>query len=90
MGLFSENRPEIAIVELACISQSITVSPIPTRAAEYSSVARILDLTEMRTLCVSKHTLPLIAEMYEDGHINHLRAVVCLDNDIDHDLMAAV
>jgi|LauGreDrversion4_2_1035121.scaffolds.fasta_scaffold537096_1 long-subunit acyl-CoA synthetase (AMP-forming) len=86
MGLFSENRPEYVLIETACMSDSITIVPIPTRAAEYASVQQLLDLTELRTLVVSKHTLPLIADMYEDGYINHIRTVICLDSDLDQEL----
>ena len=90
MGLFSENRPEFVLTELACISDNITIVPIPTKSAEYSSVSQIMDLTELRTLCVTKYTLPLILEMYNDGHIKHLRCVICFDSDIDEELMEEV
>jgi len=43
-------------------------------------------LTELRTLVVSKHTLPLIADMHEDGYINHIRTIVCFDSDLDPEL----
>lgn len=90
MGIFSENRPEYVLVELACFSDSIVTCPIPTRAADYASVQQQLDLTELRTLCVSKHTLPLIVDMQEDGHINHLRTIICFDSDIDAQLAEKV
>jgi long-subunit acyl-CoA synthetase (AMP-forming) len=38
MGIFSENRPEYVLVELACLSDSVVSVPIPTRAADYASV----------------------------------------------------
>ena len=90
MGLFSENRPEFVLTELACISDNITIVPIPTKSAEYSSVSQIMDLTELRTLCVTKYTLPLILEMYNDGHIKHLSCIICFDSDIDEELMEEV
>lgn len=90
MSVFSENRPEVVIIEIACLSQSITISPIPTRAAEYASVSRILDLTEARTLCVSKLTLPLILDMHRDNYIDHLRAIICFDSDLDQETMDAI
>ena len=90
MGFFSENRPEFILTELACISDNITIVPVPTKSAEYLSVSQIIDLTELRTLCVTKNTLPLILEMYNDGHIKHLRCIICFDSDIDEGLMEEV
>ena len=87
MGFFSENRPEFVLTELACFSDNITIVPIPTKSAEYSSVSQILDITELKTLCVTKYTLPLILEMYNDGHIKHLRCIINFDTDIDEELM---
>lgn len=90
MGFFSENRPEFILTEIACMSDSITIVPIPTKSAEYSSVSQITDLTEMRTLCVTKYTLPMIIEMHNDGHIDHLRCLICFDTDIDEELLEEV
>lgn len=37
-------------------------------------------------MCVSKHTLPLIVDMQEDGYINHLRTIICFDSDLEPQL----
>jgi long-subunit acyl-CoA synthetase (AMP-forming) len=67
MGIFSENRPEYALIEIACISDSITVVAIPVRSAEETSVSVITTQTELQTVCVSSNTLPLILDMLEQG-----------------------
>ena len=41
IGMFSENRPEYVLMEIACISDSVTVVPIPARYADGTSVAVI-------------------------------------------------
>jgi long-subunit acyl-CoA synthetase (AMP-forming) len=86
MSFFSENRPEYLLTQIACISDSITVAPIPIRSADFVSVSHILDQTKAGTLCVSKHTFPLILEMLEQGQLVHLKTVICFDSDLDSDL----
>jgi len=39
MGIFSENRPEWFLTELACIGDSISIVPVPVRAADHTSVS---------------------------------------------------
>lgn len=41
MSMFSENRPEYVLMELACLGDSITVVPIPVRSADGTSVGVI-------------------------------------------------
>lgn len=45
MGILSENRPEYALMEIACISDSITVIPVPVRSADGSSVSEVTSST---------------------------------------------
>jgi len=74
------------LTQIACISDSIAVAPIPIRSADFVSVSHILDQTKAGTLCVSKHTFPLILEMLEAGQLVHLKTVICFDSDLDSDL----
>ena len=87
MAFFSENRTEFVLTQIACMSDSITIVPIPTRSAEYSSVSQILHLTELRTLCVTRLTLPLIINMHNEGLIQDLRCLISFDSDLDISLM---
>ena len=41
IGIYSENRPEYALLEIACLSDSIAVVPIPVRSAEETSISVI-------------------------------------------------
>ena len=47
MGIFSENRFEFYIIELACISDSVVIVPISVDAQflEQERVSRIIDST---------------------------------------------
>ena len=61
VGIYSENRPEWVIAELACIRESITIVPIFSRASP-SYVAGILDQTHVRTVFVSNSTcIPILS-----------------------------
>ncbi len=58
MGMYSENRAEYAIVQLACISDSITIVPINAKHTDLICAQNILEYTNLQTVCVSRWTLP--------------------------------
>ena len=61
VGIYSENRPEWVIAELACIRESITIVPIFSRASP-NCVSGILDQTHVRTVFVSNSTcIPILS-----------------------------
>ena len=55
IGMFSENRQEWFITELAACSHSIVTVPIAveTQFLDTQRISHILDFTEVKTLCVS-------------------------------------
>ena len=83
MAVFAENRPEYLLTQIACMSDSITVVPIPIRSADSVSVAHILDQTKAGSLCVSKHTFPMIIDMLEGDQLRNLKTIICFDSDLD-------
>lgn len=42
MGIFSENRPEWLLMQLACMKEGITVVPIPVRAADGGTINTLI------------------------------------------------
>lgn len=50
-------------------------------------MTHLLDLTELRTMCVSKYSLPLILKMCQTGYIKHLRTIICFDSDLNPELV---
>jgi len=58
MGIFSENRLEFYITQLACISDSVAIVPIAVDAQflEQERVSKIIDSTGLSTVCVSEKT----------------------------------
>jgi long-subunit acyl-CoA synthetase (AMP-forming) len=47
MGFFSENRAEWLLMQIACMSDSITSVPIPVKAAQSTNICGILNETEL-------------------------------------------
>ncbi len=47
IGIYSENRSEYAIVELACMSDSITIVPINSKHTDFICAQNILDYTNL-------------------------------------------
>ena len=65
MAIFSENRPEWFISELACASASITIVPIAVEV-QFLNEDRIVEIfskTEVETICVSKSTIGTILDL---------------------------
>ena len=71
IGIFSENRPEWYMTELAACSDSIVVVPIAVESQflENHRISQVINRTEMSTLCVSTKTLGLILDLKKDGSI---------------------
>ena len=49
IGIFSENRPEFFMTELACISDSVTIVPISSDA-QFLEEERICNLIETTSI----------------------------------------
>ena len=78
VGIFSENRPEFVITELACIRDSIAVVPIYSNAAP-SMVQGVLQQTEIATVFVSGYTCETIISVLGRGGHSNLRLIVSFD-----------
>lgn len=62
LGIYSENREEYVITELACMGHSITVVPIFVNHYQ-QQVEEVIDQTMLKTLAVSTETLPTILKL---------------------------
>lgn len=54
IGIYSENRAEYVIVQLACISDSITIVPINAKHTDLICAQNILEYTNLQTVCISR------------------------------------
>ena len=81
MGIFSENRPEWYITELAACSDSVVVVPIAveTQFLESNRIGQVIDRTEMSTLCVSIKTIGIILDLKKSGSLPSLHNLILYD-----------
>lgn len=59
LGIYSKNREEWAIADLACMSSSVTIVPVYESLGP-DALAFIIRQTELTTLCVEKKGIDLI------------------------------
>lgn len=91
MGIFSENRPEWIVTQLASCSDSICVVPIAVENQFLSEerIAGIINKTELTTLCVSKYTFGIIMDLKSKSLIPSLKNIIIFDYPEDTQLTLA-
>lgn len=82
LGIFSENRQEWFITELAACSHSIVTVPLSVESQflESKRICHVIDCTEMQTLCVSKKTISFILELKQNGQLPYLKSLILFDH----------
>ena len=82
MGIFSENRREWFITELAACSDSIVTVPIAVEQQflDDTRISFIVDKTEMQTLCVSQQTIGLILDLKSKDKMSNLKNLILFDS----------
>lgn len=77
LGIFSKNREEWAMVNLACLRSDITIVPFYDSLGK-EALALVLNSTEVTTMCVEKSILDTLIKLRE-GECKYLQNVVCFD-----------
>ena len=82
MAIFSENCPEFYIMQLACISDSVTIVPISADAQflEQERVISIIEATEVSTVCVSSKTAGFLLDLKSEGKISTLKNIIVFED----------
>ena len=91
LGIFSENRPEWTITEIACTGDSVVIVPIAVEKQfkDHDRIASIIETTELTTVCVSQGTLSDILELKQKKRIKTVKNIVLFDQtDAEHINMA--
>jgi len=79
MGIFSKNREEWALTQLACYYMSITqVTYYDTLGEE--AVAFINDQTQLTTISCSANYIKMLAAMKKEGRAQYLQNLVIWDS----------
>lgn len=85
MGIFSENRPQWFMTELACCSDSICVVPVAVEEQFLNEdrVSKLINLTNMTTICVSSFTFGAILNLKASSKIPSIKNIIHFDHPDD-------
>jgi hypothetical protein len=85
MGIFSENRAQWFMTELACCSDSICVVPvaIENQFVNENRITSLLNNTELVTLCVSRKTIGVILDLKSQEKLKYLKNIIVFDQTED-------
>ena len=64
MGIFSKNREEWAMMDLACIISSVTIVPFYDSLG-MEALAMVINQTELTTMCIERTNLELLLKLKE-------------------------
>ena len=64
MGIFSKNREEWAMMDLACIISSVTIVPFYDSLG-MDALAMVINQTELTTMCIERTNLELLLKLKE-------------------------
>jgi long-subunit acyl-CoA synthetase (AMP-forming) len=81
MAIFSENRIEWVITQLACCSDSICIVPVSVQNqfVNDNRICSILNQTEVSTICVSKSTIGVILDLKSKNLLKTLKNIITFD-----------
>jgi len=85
MGIFSENRLQWFMTELACCADSICVVPVAVEQQFVNDerISNLLNETEMTTLCVSKRTIGVILDLKSKDMLKSIKNLIIYDQAED-------
>ena len=81
IGIFSENRKEWLMTELACCSDSICIVPLAVEAQFLAEdrLERLLNETQLETVCVSEKTFQIVLNLKSEKSLPHLKKLILFD-----------
>jgi long-chain acyl-CoA synthetase len=78
MGIFSKNREEWAIVDLACMSSSVCIVPFYDSLGPVA-LSFVINQTEVTTMCIEGGQIETFVKLREKGDCQSLQNIVCFD-----------
>ncbi|CDW80980.1 long-chain-fatty-acid--ligase 5 [Stylonychia lemnae] len=88
MGIFSRNREEWALVNLACMKISITVVPFFDSLGQ-DSLAFVINQTELTTMCIEEKNFEILLKLKCEGRIQSLQSIVMFDKPTSEQILKA-
>ena len=81
LGIFAENRPEWIVSELAAVADSVCIVPVAIQNQFLSEerISKILNDTELETICVSRQTIGVILDLKSKDKLRKLNNIIIFD-----------
>jgi len=83
MGIFSKNREEWAMMDLACMRSCITIVPFYDSLGK-EALSLVINQTELTTMCIEKISLDLLLKLKETS-CDKLQNLILFDRFTDED-----
>ena len=71
MGIFSKNREEWAVIDIACMSSSTTIVPFFDSLGPHA-LAYVIDQTQVTTMCIEIKSLDTFLKLKNKGELKSL------------------
>lgn len=81
IGIFSENRKEWYMMQLACCSDSICIIPVAVedQFLNEDRIVKLLNETQMKTICVTSKTWELMIDLKSKNKIPNLQNLILFE-----------
>ena len=89
LGIYSKNREEWAIADLACMASSVTIVPVYESLGK-SALSFVINQTEVNTMCAEKKGIETLIELKLQGKADALTKIVSFDADTSQELKDSV
>ena len=85
IGIFSENRKQWFMSELAACSDSIVVVPVAveTQFINEDRICKVLDKTQLQTLCLSASTIQIVLDLKSNNKLPFVKNIILYDQPED-------
>jgi long-chain acyl-CoA synthetase len=77
-GIFSKNREEWAVVDLACMRSAVTIVPFFDSLGP-QALSFVINQTELATMCCETNGIDSLLKLREKGDLKKLHSLVCYD-----------
>ena len=78
MGIYSRNREELSVVDLACLISAITIVPFYDTLGK-DALSFVINQTLLQTMCIEKKNLDNLLSLSSDAKIPSLKNVVIFE-----------
>jgi long-chain acyl-CoA synthetase len=81
LGIFSKNREEWTVADLACMRSSVTIVPFYDSLGK-EALALVINLTNLTTMCIERCSFQTLLKLKTEAHCPTLANLVLFEKDI--------